>query len=103
MPVNDQGVPPAGSMNFMAKEKATVTLDREKVKEAQTLVSGRSMSDVIDLALDRLIRSERLRRDVAAYARQPPSDEEQAIADLRVVLDLDDDDVDYDAWYGTAP
>lgn len=58
------------------------------------------MSDVIDLALDRLIRAERLRRDVATYARKPPDDEEQAISDLPVVLDLDDDDVDYDVWYG---
>ncbi len=87
----------------MAKEKATVSLDREKVEEARTLVSGRSMSEVIDLALDRLIRAERLRHDVAAYTGHPPDHGDQAIGDLPVVLDLDDDDVDYDAWYGEAP
>lgn len=87
----------------MAREKATVTLDRTKVEEARVLVGGRSMSDVIDLALDRLIRAERLRRDVATYAQLPLDDDERAIADLPVVLDLDDDEVDYDVWYGRAP
>jgi len=67
------------------------------------LVGGRSMSEVIDVALDRLIQAERLRRDVAAYAKQPPSDDEVALADLPVALDLDDDDVDYDALYETGP
>ena len=58
------------------------------------------MSDVIDIALDRLIRSEELRHDVAAYIRQPLDEDELAFADLPVELDLDDDDVDYDALYG---
>ncbi len=84
----------------MAKGKATVLLDREKVDEARELVGGRSMSEVIDIALDRLIRVERLRRDVAAYANRPPADEEMAFADLAVALDLDDEDVDYEALYG---
>jgi hypothetical protein len=59
-----------------------------------------NMSDVIDVALDRLIRSEELRRDVAAYARQPLDQQELAIADIPVEFDLDDADVDYDALYG---
>lgn len=84
----------------MAKSKATVLLDRAKVAEARTLIAGRSMSEVIDVALDRLIRSERLRHDVKAYARHPESDEERAFADLPVALDLDDEDVDYEALYG---
>lgn len=84
----------------MAREKATISLDRGKVEEAKALVRGRSMSDVIELALDRLIRVERLRHDVAAYGRQPPSKDELAWSDLPVELDLDDDDVDYDRWYG---
>lgn len=58
------------------------------------------MSDVIDLALDRLIHVEELRRDLAAYARRPMSDEEIAVVDLPRRLDLDDDDVDYEAVYG---
>jgi hypothetical protein len=59
----------------MAREKATVTLDR-------------------------LIRTEQLRRDVAAYARQPPTDHELGIADVPVEFDLADESVDYDATYG---
>ena len=59
------------------------------------------MSEVIDIALDRLINAEELRRDVAAYARMPLSDDEVALADLHLTLDLDDEDVDYEALYGT--
>jgi hypothetical protein len=86
----------------MARVKATVTLDRDKVEEARGLVGGRSMSDVIDVALDRLIRSERLRRDVSAYTRQPLDEQELGVADLPVSFDLGDDDVDYDSLYGGA-
>ncbi len=87
----------------MAREKATVTLDRGKVEEARALIGGKSMSDVIDTALDRLIRTERLRSDVAAYQRHSQSQAERAVADLPVSLDLDDDEVDYDALYGHSP
>lgn len=58
------------------------------------------MSEVIDIALDRLIRVERLRRDVIAYAKRPPSEEELAFSDLPVALDLGDEDVDYEALNG---
>jgi hypothetical protein len=53
---------------------------------------------VIDLALDRLINAERLRRDIAAYRRIPPTDPEAAIAllaDTRAVAD----DTDWEALY----
>ncbi len=89
-------------MTSMAREKATVTLDREKVEKARALIGGRSMSEVIDAALDRLIRTERLRNDVRAYTRQPQDLGELAVADLPVTLDLDDDDVDYEALYGPS-
>ena len=58
------------------------------------------MSEVIDVALGRLIRAERLRRDVEAYASQPLTEDELALVDLQPSLDLGDDDVDYDALYG---
>lgn len=58
------------------------------------------MSGVIDLALDRVIRAEELRRDIAAYARSAVDEDELAIADLPVEFDLGDDDIDYDAIYG---
>ena len=90
-------------MTGMARQKATVTLDRDKVEEARVLIGGRSMSEVIDVALDRLIRTERLRRDVEAYTHQPQDRAELGIADLAVSFDLDDDEVDYDALYGGSP
>jgi hypothetical protein len=84
----------------MARTKATITLDREKAAKAASLLGSRSISEVIDVALERLIRAEQLRHDVSAYTRQPPTDAELVIADLVVEFDLADDDVDYDALYG---
>jgi hypothetical protein len=84
----------------MVREKATITLDRDKVARAASLVGGASMSEVIDLALERLIQAEELRGDIAAYRRQRLSDEEVAFADLPVEFDLADEDVDYEALYG---
>jgi hypothetical protein len=84
----------------MAREKATITLDRDKVREAGALTGGRTMSDVVDLALDRLIASERLRRDIAAYAETPGSADEFPVWDLPARFDLGDEDIDYDALYG---
>jgi hypothetical protein len=73
----------------MGREKVTITLDRSKAESARALVGATSTSDVIDLALDRLIRTERLRRDVAAYRRLPPTGAEAKLALLDAV-DLDD-------------
>ncbi len=84
----------------MARGKATVTLDRDKVNAARALIRAKSVSETIDAALDRLIQSEQLRRDVAAYTGKPLTDEELAVADLPVQFDLGDEDVDYDAVYG---
>jgi hypothetical protein len=81
----------------MARDKATITLDRAKVEEARGLVGGRSTSEVIDTALARLIQAERLRRDIEAYSRRPMTAGEVALADLPVQLDLGDDDIDYQA------
>jgi hypothetical protein len=83
----------------MARNKATITLDRAKVRDAMRLVEVQTMSEVIDLALDRLIRAERLRQDVAAYGRTPPSAADMALADMTVAFDLDDDEVDYESDY----
>jgi hypothetical protein len=73
----------------MARQKVTITLDRSKAESARALVGAASTSEVIDLALDRLIRTERLRRDVAAYRRLPPTGAEAELALLDAV-DLDD-------------
>lgn len=83
----------------MGREKATVTIDRAKIDEVRAMIGAKSMSDAIDVALDQLLHAARLRNDIEAYTRQPPTDDEIALADLPVTLDLDDDDVDYDALY----
>ncbi len=80
-----------------------MTLDRSKVVRAQALLGLGSMSDAIDAALDRVIRAEELRRDVAAYTAIPPTADELAVGDLPVELDLGDGDVDYDVLYGDGP
>jgi hypothetical protein len=82
-------IPRPGSMDGMAREKVTITLDRSKAESARALVGAASTSEVIDLALDRLIRTERLRRDVAAYRRLPPTGAEADLALLDAV-GLDD-------------
>jgi hypothetical protein len=46
---------------------------------------------VIDLAIDHLIRAERLRRDVAAYRRVPPTDSEAELGPLAATNGLEDD------------
>src|ERR1019366_29784 len=77
-------IPPIGSIKSMAREKATITLDRSKAAEARAMVGAGSTSEVVDLALDRLIRAEQLRADIAAYRREPPT---QAEVDLALLAD----------------
>lgn len=87
----------------MARSKATIMLDRHKAEAARQLTGAASISDVLDVALDRVLQTAQLRRDIAAYGVQPLSVEELAVADLAVEFDLADDDVDYDAIYGPTP
>ncbi len=87
-------------MTDMARGKATITLDRAKVARAGALIGGGTMSGVIDIALDRVIRAEELRRDIASYAQSPVDADDLAIADLPVEFSLGDDDIEYDAIYG---
>ena len=82
----------------MAKEKVTITLDRAKADRARALLAARSTSEVIDLALDRLIDAERLRKDIAAYGRVPPTGPEVAIALLADTSGLADE-TDWEALY----
>jgi hypothetical protein len=82
----------------MAKEKATITLDRAKAQEARTLVEARSISEAIDIALDRLIRAVRLQRDIAAYGALPPTDAEVELGLLADTASLADD-TDWEALY----
>lgn len=75
-------------------------LDRDKAERARVLVGAASISDVVDVALDRVIRAVDLRRDIAAYVATPLTGDELAVGDLPVTFDLDDADIDYDALYG---
>jgi hypothetical protein len=89
---------PYGWMSGMAKEKVTITLDRAKANLARALVAARSTSETIDLALDRLIEAERLRGDIDAYRRIPPTTPETAIALLADASGLADE-TDWEALY----
>ena len=86
----------------LATKKITITVDQVKVDAAVALTGATSTSAVIDMALERLLRAERLRRDIAAYRRLPQGPDEIAFADALITFSLDDDDIDYDALYGTA-
>lgn len=84
-------------MNHMAKEKATITVDRAKLAEARALLGVSSASAAIDVALSDVIRRGRIRRDVEAYTRLPPTDEEVALGEARPAWADLADDTDWDA------
>lgn len=90
-------LPPIGSMVCMAKEKATITVDREKLSEARTMLGVNSASAAIDVALSELVRRLRLRSDMEAYARTPPTAEEAALASASPDWDALSDDTDWDS------
>jgi len=85
----------------MAKEKVTITLDRSKADSARSLLHAGSTSEVIDLALDRIIRAERLRQDIAAYRRVPPTIAEADLALLAESTALQDD-TDWEELYSES-
>ena len=81
----------------MAKEKATITVDRAKLSEARAVLGLSSASAAIDVALTELIRRRRVLSDVEAYTGRPPTGDEVAIG--HALLDWSDlaDDTDWDA------
>lgn len=81
----------------MAKSKTTITLDKAKASKAAALLGGRSLSETVDMALDRLIYAEQLRNDLKAYGRWPLDEAELAIGDLTASFDLGDEDRDHGA------
>ena len=82
----------------MAREKATITLDRGKAAAARALLGVGSTSDAIDVALDQLIHAERLRADIAAYQRMPSAQDEVALASFGDTGGIGDD-TDWEALY----
>ena len=85
----------------MAREKVTITLDRSKAERARSLVGAASTSEVVDLALERLIRAEGLRSDVAAYMRIPPTEPEIDLALVPETADLADQ-TDWETLYAES-
>lgn len=83
----------------MGKEKVTITLDRAKAADARSLTAAGSTSEAIDIALTRLIRSERLRRDIMAYRQLPPTAAEIDLAMLSDTSGL----ADATDWEGLYP
>lgn len=86
-----------GSIDGMAKEKVTITVDRAKLSEAVDVLGAPSASAAIDAALAEVIRRDRVMRDVRAYAEKPPAADEAALGtpmpDWRDLAD----DTDWDA------
>jgi hypothetical protein len=82
----------------MARDKVTITLDRQKAALARSLVGAGSTSEVVDTALDRLIRAERLAQDVEAYRKHPQTADEVALASFGAQGGLEDD-TDWEALY----
>mgnify|MGYP003547400706 CR=1 FL=1 len=72
------------------------------IAAVRKLVGAASASDAIDVALEREIRTERPRGDIAAYAGVAPSADEVAIAAFRPASPDLADDTDWEALYGDA-
>ncbi|MFN2503528.1 MAG: hypothetical protein ABR540_04730, partial [Acidimicrobiales bacterium] len=92
-----------GSLDGMAKSKASVSLDATKVEQARELLGTPSLSELIDIALDRLIMQELDRRHAAGYLREPPTEEEASWAAVEREPGGIADDVDWAQLYGIEP
>lgn len=83
----------------MAKTKVSVTLDPAKLAQARALLGTPTVSELIAVALDRLIAAELDGRHVAGYLRHPPDDREDAWAEVPRDPTEIADDVDWAALY----
>ncbi len=68
IPQRGRSLPRFRSVCSMEREKATITVDREKLSEARAILGVSSASAAIDVALSEFIRRRRLRNDLKAYA-----------------------------------
>ncbi|MDP8957994.1 MAG: hypothetical protein M3N51_02065 [Actinomycetota bacterium] len=75
----------------------TITIHRAKLDEARVLLGVSSSSAAIDIALSEVIRRARVRRDVEAYTRLPPTAEEVALAEAQPDWTDLFDDTDWEA------
>ncbi|MGQ0520096.1 MAG: hypothetical protein ACT4PX_02945 [Actinomycetota bacterium] len=84
----------------MAKAKVSVTLDPVKLAQARALLGTPTVSELIAVALDRLIIEELERRHVAGYAAQGQQGDEDAWAAVPRDPSGLADEVDWAALYG---
>ncbi|MGI8809818.1 MAG: hypothetical protein ACR2KK_18650 [Acidimicrobiales bacterium] len=84
----------------MAKTKVSVTLDPAKLAQARALLGAPTVSELIAVALDRLIEAELDGRHVAGYLRHPQDDNEDSWAEAPRDPSGIADDVDWAALYG---
>jgi hypothetical protein len=85
----------------MSKTKASVSLDPSKVAQARELLGVPTLSELIDIALERLIVDELERRHAAGYLRQPP-DRDDAWAEVERESNGIADAVDWAGLYGVS-
>ena len=85
----------------MAKSKMSVSLNPETLEQARQLVPTTSVSELLDVALSRLIEGELERRHIDGYRKLPVDDEFRALA--RFERRPEHDDVDWAALYGIRP
>lgn len=83
----------------MTRRRTSITVDQEKLDQAVQITGATSASGAIDIALDRLVRAEFLRRDITAYSSSPPTLEEIALAEVAQVWDDLADETDWLAVY----
>ncbi len=81
----------------MAKSKATITVDREKLAAARAVLGATSASATIDAALSEVIRRAQIRRDIEAYRRVPPTEDEAALSQAGPDWNDLADDTDWEA------
>lgn len=86
----------------MAKSKMSVTLDSNKLERAQSFIRAASVSELLDVALARLIDDELERRHVDGYVRMPVDEEPEPWDGMRRDPALEDD-VDWASLYGVTP
>lgn len=86
----------------MAKVKVSVTLDPVKLARARELVEVATLSQLLDMAIDRLIVDELERRHAGGYLAHPPEADEVAWAELARDPTQIADDVDWARLYGLS-
>lgn len=81
----------------MAKDKATITVDREKLAAARAVLGAASASATIDAALSEVTRRAQIRHDIEAYRRVPPTEDEAGRSQAGPDWDDLADDTDWEA------